>query len=218
MKPNLKDIFSGQIYGITCFETSCGRGNKYVVQEMLKAGIRIIQYREKFRAKRIRYEECCWLRKITREYNALFIINDDVDFAILCEADGVHIGQDDLSLKKVRKLIKPDQFIGLSTHNPKQAKEALRIGADYIGVGPIYPTQTKKNTIQAEGLDYIRYVSQNIDLPFVAIGGIKEHNIAEALEAGARCVSLVTEITEARNIQQKIKNIQINFVNQRCEI
>ena len=208
MKPNIKDIFSGQIYGITCFETSCGRGNKYVVSEMLKAGIRIIQYREKFRTKKIKYEECCWLRKITREYNALFIINDDVDLAVICEADGIHIGQDDIPLKEVRKLIKSDQFIGLSTHNPKQAKEALRIGADYIGVGPIYPTQTKKNAIQAVGLEYIRYVSQNIDLPFVAIGGIKEHNIAEVIKAGACCVSLVTEITEARNVQQKIKNIQ----------
>ena len=208
MKPNLKDIFYGQIYGITCFETSCGRGNKYVVSEMLKAGIKIIQYREKFRTKKIKYEECCWLRKITQEYNALFIINDDIDLAILCEADGLHIGQDDIPLKEVRKLIKPDQFIGLSTHNPKQAKEALRIGADYIGVGPIYNTQTKKNTAQAVGLEYIRYVSKNIHLPFVAIGGIKESNIAEVIKAGARCVSLVTEITEAPNIQQKIKNIQ----------
>ena len=211
MKSNLKDIFSGKIYGITCFETSCGRGNEYVVSEMHKAGIKIIQYREKFRAKKVKYEECCWLRKITREYNALFIINDDVDLAILCEADGIHIGQDDIPIKDVRKLIKPEQFIGLSTHNPKQAKEALRIGADYIGVGPIYPTQTKKNAVQAVGLEYIRYVSQNIDIPFVAIGGIKEHNIAEVLEAGAHCVSLVTEITEAPNIQQKIRNIQTAF-------
>lgn len=208
MKPNLNNIFSGQIYGITCFETSCERGNKCVVSEMLKAGIRIIQYREKFRTKKIKYEECCWLRKITQKYNALFIINDDVDLAILCEADGIHIGQDDLPLKEVRKLIKPDQFIGLSTHNPKQAREALRIGADYIGVGPIYETQTKRNAAQAVGLEYIKYVSQNIDLPFVAIGGIKESNIADVVKAGARCVSLVTEITEAPNIQQKIKNIQ----------
>lgn len=179
-----------------------------MVSEMLKAGIRIIQYREKFRTKRIKYEECCWLRKITREYNALFIINDDVDLAILCGADGIHIGQDDLPLKEVRKLINSNQFIGLSTHNPKQAKEALRIGADYIGVGPIYETQTKKNAIQAVGLEYIRYVSKNIHLPFVAIGGLKESNICRVVKAGARCVSLVTEITEAHNIQQKIKNIQ----------
>ncbi len=179
-----------------------------MVSEMLKAGIKIIQYREKFRTKRIKYEECCWLRKITREYNALFIVNDDIDLAILCKTDGIHIGQDDLPLKEVRKLIKPDQFIGLSTHNPEQAREALRTGADYIGVGPIYETQTKKNAIQATELEYIRYVSKNIDVPFVAIGGIKEHNIAEVLESGASCVSLVTEITEAPNIQQKIKNIQ----------
>ena len=84
----------------------------------------------------------------------------------------------------------------------------MRVGADYIGVGPIYPTQTKRNATQAVGLEYIRYVSQNIGLPFVAIGGIKERNIAEVIKAGARCVSLVTEITEAPNIQQKIKNIQ----------
>ncbi len=179
-----------------------------MVSEMLKAGIRIIQYREKFRTKKIRYEECCWLRKITLKYNALFIVNDDVDLAVLCEADGIHIGQDDLPLKEVRKLINPNQFIGLSTHNPEQAKEAMRIGADYIGVGPIYPTQTKKNAIQAVGLEYIRYVSKNVDLPFVAIGGIKESNIAEVVKAGARCVSLVTEITEAPDIHQKIKNIQ----------
>jgi len=179
-----------------------------VVNEMLKAGIKIIQYREKFRTKRIKYEECCWLRKITREYDALFIVNDDVDLAILCEADGIHIGQNDIPLEEIRKLIKPDQFIGLSTHNPKQAKEALRIGADYIGVGPIYETQTKKNVVQSVGLEYISYVSQNINLPFVAIGGIKESNIAEVIKSGARCVSSVTVITEASDIRQKIKNIQ----------
>ena len=203
----LEKLFYGSIYGITCFEHSLSRSNEYVVSRMLEAGVRIIQYREKYRSKRIKHEECLLLRKITKKYNALFIVNDDIDLAVLCKADGIHIGQDDLPLKEARKLISRKQFIGISTHSPAQAMEAVKAGADYIGAGPVFTTATKEGAGRPVGTDYIRYVKENIKLPFVAIGGIKEHNISEVLKAGATCISLVTEITAAKNIKQKVKNI-----------
>ena len=205
---NLENMFKHQIYSITCFEHSRGRSTEYVVSEMLEAGIRIIQYREKHRSKRIKYEECMLLRKITRRYNAIFIVNDDVDIALLADADGIHIGQDDLPLKEVRKLIRKNQFIGISTHNPRQAREAVKAGADYIGVGPVFKTETKEEVFNhLTGTKYIRYVVKNINLPFVAIGGVKKHNIDEVIKAGAECVSLVTEITGTEDIREKAKNI-----------
>ena len=203
----LEKLFDGNIYGITCFEHSLGRSNEYVVREMLETGVRIIQYREKYRSKRIKYEECLLLRKITKDYNALFIVNDDIDLAVLSKADGIHLGQDDLPLKEARKLKNKKQFIGISTHSPQQAREAVKAGADYIGAGPVFATATKEGICRPVGLESIKYVSNNIKVPFVAIGGIKEHNMDEVLKAGASCLSLVTEITAAKNIPGKIKNI-----------
>ncbi len=202
---DLRKLFEHQLYGITCFEHSRGRSTERVVEEMLEAGIRIIQYREKHRAKSIKYDECVMVRELTRRYNTLFIVNDDVDLAVLTDADGIHIGQEDLPLKEVRSLIKEDMFIGISTHNPAQAREAVKVKADYIGVGPIFETRTKEGVCKPVGTEYIRYVVKNINLPFVAIGGIKEHNIDEVSKAGAKCISLVTGITEAKNIREKVR-------------
>ncbi len=204
---DLRKFFEHQVYGITCFERSRGRSTGYVVEEMLEAGIKIIQYREKRRVKSVKYDECVLIRELTRKYNALFIVNDDVDLAVLTDADGVHIGQEDLPLREVRGLIGKDMFIGVSTHNPAQAREAAEAGADYIGVGPVFETRTKEGVCSPVGTGYISYVVKNINLPFVAIGGIKEHNINEVIKAGARCISLVTEITEAENIREKVRAV-----------
>ncbi len=204
---DLKRLFKNQVYGITCFERDRGRGTEWVVKEMLKAGIKIIQYREKHRPVDVKYDECVLIRELTRKHNALFIVNDDVGLAALTDADGVHLGQDDLPLKEARKLMNKNQFIGISTHSPRQAREAVKLGADYIGAGPVFRTQTKEGVCGPVGVEYVEYVAREINLPFVAIGGIKEHNVAEVIKAGAECVALVTEITEAENIQEKVKAV-----------
>jgi thiamine-phosphate pyrophosphorylase len=126
------------------------------------------------------------------------------------KADGVHIGQDDLPPEKVRELIGDDLVLGLSTHSPAQAQAAEALGGviDYIGVGPIFTTHTKKNVCDAVGLEYLDYVVRHIKLPFVAIGGIKEHNIAQVRQARAQTIALVTEIVGAEEIIAKVRSLR----------
>lgn len=202
------ELLQTDLYGITAEEYSRGRRNIQVVQEMLAAGIRVIQYREKDKDLRTKYQECLQIRELTRAAGAIFIVNDHVDLALLVDADGVHIGQEDLPPQAVRKLLGPERILGLSTHSPEQARVALEAGVDYIGVGPIYATKTKKDVCEPVGLTYLDYVVQNINLPFVAIGGIKEFNLHEVVQRGARCVALVTEIVSAEQIGEKIKRVR----------
>lgn len=194
----------GGLYGLTAEKFSLGRTNADVVRAMLDAGIRIIQYREKTKKMGLKYEECLQLRAMTREAGAAFIVNDDIDLALLVGADGVHVGQEDLPVEAVRSLVGEDMSIGLSTHSPEQARAAVTRGADYIGVGPIFATQTKEDVCAPVGFEYLDFVVRNLDLPFVAIGGIKEHNLGDVVAHGARCMALVTEITAAEDIRSKI--------------
>ena len=129
----------------------------------------------------------------------------------MVEADGIHLGQDDISIKEARKIFKG--IIGLSTHSPEQARKAVGDGVDYIGVGPIYSTKTKKNVCPAVGLEYLEYVAENIKIPFVAIGGIKENNIKEVISRGAKTIAVVTEITGSKDIMGTIKKLQNHFQN-----
>ena len=209
---NLRKIFHRQIYGITCFEKSLGRGNLYVVKKMLESGIRIIQYREKYRNSREKLAECLHIRELTKKYGAVFIVNDSPALAVLSGADGLHLGQEDLPVFAARKLIKKNMFIGVSTHSPAQAKKAAAEGADYIGVGPVFKTDTKENPCKPVGIKYVRYAAKNAAVPFVAIGGIKEHKLDEVLEAGAYCVCLVSEITAARDIKRKVSGIFAHLI------
>ncbi|MFW6022606.1 MAG: thiamine phosphate synthase [Halanaerobiaceae bacterium] len=196
------------IYGITAEKYSCGRSNVEVVRDMLAAGIKIIQYREKEKSMFEKYQECKVIRQLTRDNGVVFIVNDHIDLALAVEADGVHIGQNDLPIEVVRQLVDDDMVIGLSTHSPEQAHDAVQRGADYIGVGPIFNTNTKENVCASVGIDYLKYVAENIDIPFVAIGGIKEHNVLDVKKNGAYCVCLVTEIVGAEDIQAKIRSIR----------
>lgn len=195
------------LYCITAQNLSKGRNNIDVVKEMIDGGAKIIQYREKYREIRQRYEECKVIREMTEKAGVTFIINDNIDIAMLVKPDGIHIGQDDLPIEEARKLVGEDMIIGLSTHSPEQAQQAVKDGADYIGTGPLYETFTKDNVCAPVGLEYLEYVVNNINLPHVAIGGIKEHNLKDVLEKRARCVCLVSDIVGADNIQLKIKSI-----------
>lgn len=197
-------IRAGGLYGLTAEKFSLGRGNEEVVRAMLDEGIRIIQYREKTKKMGRKYEECLRLRAMTREVGAALIINDDIDLALLVGADGVHVGQEDLPVAAVRALVGENTAIGLSTHAPAEARAAVADGADYIGVGPIFATATKEDVCAPVGLGYLDFVAAQVDLPFVAIGGIKEHNLAEVVAHGARCAALVTEITAAPDLRGKI--------------
>ena len=209
LRAGLAGIIQADIYGITAEEHSLGRNNIEVVEQMLAGGVRVIQYREKDKKAREKYLECMKIREMTREAGAVFIVNDDVDIAILVCADGVHVGQDDLPPEEVRRLVGEQMVIGLSTHSPEQARAALAGGVDYIGVGPIFATRTKKDVCDPVGLGYLEYVVRNIKIPAVAIGGIKEHNIGEVARRGACCIALVTEIVGAADIPAKVEALRL---------
>lgn len=192
------------LYCILAEEFSQGRSNIEIARDLIESGVKVIQYREKEKKALYKYQECLQLRQITKEAGVTFIINDDIDIALLVRADGVHIGQEDLPIEEVRKLVGDEMIIGLSTHSPEQGIDAVAKGADYIGVGPIFKTYTKKDVCDPVGLEYLDFVVNNLDIPFVAIGGIKEHNIARVANHGARCICLVTDIVGAQDIGAKI--------------
>lgn len=196
------------IYAITDSRLSLGRPLEEVASALLGAGVRILQYREKCFKGGEMLEECRLLRRLTREAGACFIVNDHIDIAMLVKADGVHVGQEDLPVPEVRSLVGPDVIIGLSTHEPEQALAARGLGADYLGVGPIFATQTKEDVVAPVGFDYLDWVAANIDLPFVAIGGIKTHNIGDVARHGARCCCLVSELVGAPDIAASVRAVR----------
>jgi thiamine-phosphate pyrophosphorylase len=204
----MKNFLAGGIYAILSEEHSLGRSNPEVAGMLLESGVRVIQYREKDKKAGAMLEDCLAIRDMTRKAGASFIVNDHVDLAILADADGVHLGQEDLPPHAVRRLLGPEKIIGLSTHGPGQARAAQSSGAvDYIGVGPIFATATKKDVCEPVGLEYLRYVIEKIELPFVAIGGIKEHNVARVRECGARTICMVTEIVGAEDIPARVRSL-----------
>lgn len=204
-------VLETDLYGITAEKWSGGRSNLDVAADMIRGGIKVIQYREKDKSALEKYRECVFLRTITKEAGVLFIVNDHVDLALAVEADGVHIGQEDMPPHVVRGLIGTEMLMGISTHNPIQAQEAIRSGADYIGVGPLYSTQTKVDVCAPVGLGYLEYAVKNVKIPFVAIGGIKRHNLHEVVSRGARCMAMVTEIVGAEDLVACVQEIRGNI-------
>lgn len=195
------------VYAIT--DSKSGKNKKFLeyCEDLLKGGAKIIQYREKKRDLKLLLEEAKALRELTLKYNATFIVNDYIDIALLSEADGIHIGQDDLPIKDVRKILGENRIIGISTHNPQEAQQAIIDGADYIGVGPIFYTETKEDVCAPVTLEYLDFVNKNIKLPYVAIGGIKENNIDKVLAMGAKSICLVSELVGADNTLETTKRI-----------
>ncbi|WP_231881738.1 thiamine phosphate synthase [Anaerosporomusa subterranea] len=204
-----RDVFqSAGLYCLTDSKLSCGRNNLTIVEQMLSAGLRIVQYREKNQSQLTMYKECLAIRDLTRSFGATFIVNDDIALAMAVCADGVHVGQDDLPVPAVRLLVGESMLIGLSTHTPEQAQAAVRLGADYIGVGPVYSTLTKKDVGNPVGLSYVDYVAKNIALASVAIGGINAANVAEVIRHGADCAAMISDIVSAADISQQIQLVQ----------
>lgn len=197
------------VYGILGEKFSRGRSNVETARLMVEGGIDILQYREKRHLKTYRemYRECREIRRITRDAGVPFIVNDFLDLALLADADGVHQGQEDLPVSAVKALA-PHLMVGISTHSPRQAARAAADGADYIGVGPIFTTQTKEDVCDAVGLSYLEHVASRRDIPFVAIGGIKRRNLESVVQKGARTICLVTEIIAAADIGGRIREIK----------
>ncbi len=178
-----------------------------MIAAQIKGGADVIQLREKGMSKRERLELGLRIRDITRKEDVLFIVNDDVDLALILDADGVHLGQDDIPIKHARPLLK-DKIIGVSTHSLEQIRDAVESGADYVGVGPIFETQTKENRAPLVGLDLLDLAREHCPVPYVAIGGIGEENIGSLVEVGCRRAAIISDILLAGDIEQKCRMLR----------
>jgi thiamine-phosphate pyrophosphorylase len=167
-----------------------------VVEAALQGGVDIIQYREKSLNDCDRLPTAHQLRELCHRYGALFIVNDRVDLALAVNADGVHLGQQDMPIAIARQMLGSHRIIGRSTTNPDEMQRAIAEGADYIGVGPVYATPTKADK-PAAGLEYVRHAAAQATVPWFAIGGIDPDNLHEVLEAGGQRVAVVRAIMQA---------------------
>lgn len=167
-----------------------------VVESALKGGIAIVQYREKQADDNTRLQTAHQMKTLCHQYGALFIVNDRVDIAAASEADGVHLGQQDLPMEAARKILGDNKIVGRSTTNPQELQRALDEGADYIGVGPVHETPTKPGKA-ASGNDYVRYAAAHATMPWFTIGGLTADNLGPTLAAGATRVAVVRALMEA---------------------
>jgi len=175
----------------------------HIAHLAITAGIKTIQLREKIQTRREIYKEALLLRSLTRKHGATFFINDYVDIALLVDADGVHLGQEDMPIKEARRILGENKIIGISTHTLKQAIKAQSEGADYIGFGPIFHTTTK-DAGRPKGIKALIEVKKHIKIPVVAIGGITLENAHEVLKAGADAIAVVSGILSG-DIKANIK-------------
>jgi len=185
-------------------------GGKYIVSAIEKAiqgGISLVQLRAKKLKTHEFFELSLKAREAAKKKDIPFIINDRVDIAFSCDADGVHLGQDDLPLSFARKILGKKKLIGVSVNTLKEAEEAEHRGADYLGVGPIFFTQTKKDIRPPIGLEGLRDIRKRIDLPILAIGGVNAGNAREIIEAGADGVAVVSAILSSENIKKATREL-----------
>ena len=173
---------------------------------MLEAGVRILQLRLKKVTTRDFLAAARAISQQCHRRDAIFIVNDRIDITMLSDADGVHLGQNDLPLEAARELLGPDKIIGVSTSGVEMAQAAEAGGADYIGFGPMYPGGLK-NTAQGRGLAGLVQVRAAVKLPIVAIGGITEATVSEVLAAGADAAEIITDVVKAPDIVAKIKSV-----------
>ncbi|MCA0986025.1 thiamine phosphate synthase [Guptibacillus algicola] len=189
------------LYVITGEEFHPGRKLLDVMEESILGGAEIIQLRDKKSSKRVILEKAKMLRELTKKHDVTFIVNDHIDIALAVDADGIHLGQDDLPISEARKIVGFDKIIGISTHKLEEARQAQQDGADYIGAGPVYATNSKSDVVDPVTTSYIQEVASEISIPFVAIGGIKLHNVDEVLAAGASRICVISEVVGSSNVR-----------------
>ena len=194
------------LYAIIDTQALKGRSHIEVASQIIRGGAKTIQLRDKLLSKKELLPVAQQLKNLCAEYNVLFIVNDYLDIALAADADGLHLGQNDLPTKVARKLLPIDKILGCSTTTVEQAITAEAEGADYIAVGSIYPT-TSKETAKVIGLEGLRQIRQAVALPLVAIGGITKDNAAEVIAAGASSVAIISAILQAESPEEAARQI-----------
>lgn len=198
------------LYVIIDPEATRGRDEAVIAAEAIEGGAHLIQLRDKAREKGLQLPVARQLQAICREGGALFFINDHVDLALAVEADGVHLGQKDLPVAVVRRLVPRGMIIGCSTNNADEARKAEADGADYVSVGRLFPTGSKQDTRPAT-LETLRAVKAAVSLPVCAIGGIDESNIDDVIAAGADMVSVIAAVVAADDVRAAARRLAANF-------
>lgn len=210
--------FDLSLYLVTDRSLSLNRSLDYIVEEAVKGGVTMVQLREKEASSREFYDLAVNLKKLLQPYKVPLIINDRLDIALACDADGLHIGQNDIPYNIARKLLGRDKIIGLSVENMEDAKEANKLDIDYIGISPVFSTATKTDTALALGIKGVREITRISSHPSVGIGGLNISNASNIIQAGANGVSVVSAIMSAPDpkeaateLKNEIEKVKSNF-------
>jgi thiamine-phosphate pyrophosphorylase len=193
------------IYAVIDVAFLKGRNLTAVAGGIIRGGVKIIQLRDKERRVKDFLASALELRELCNKHEALFIVNDSLEIALASEADGLHIGQDDLPVSAARRLLPIDKILGVSARTPEEAKTAKAEGADYLGVGAIFPTTTKQSG--AIGLDMLKQIRRSVDIPLVAIGGINQSNVKSVIKAGADASAVISAIMSAEDTEQATREL-----------
>lgn len=196
------------LYVITDRMLSRGKSHPEVARAAIEGGATIIQLRDKEASTRELIEAGLALRKLAREREVAFMVNDRVDVAMTVEADGVHVGQDDMPAKLARKLMGPGKIIGVSTSTVEEALGAEADGADYVSASPVFTTPTKPDTPPPTGLEGLRAIAEAVHVPVIAIGGINESNVEEVVKAGADGVAVISAVVAAPDIAEAARRLR----------
>lgn len=184
-------------------------GNVSDVKNAVSAGVQFIQYRDKMTSSKALYEEAVVLRRICKD--ATFIVNDRVDIAVGVGADGVHLGQEDLDCAVARKILGKGKIVGVTVHDPGEARDAERAGADYVAVGPIFATTTKSDAGDPLGIGTLEEVRSAVSIPVAAIGGIDLDNARRAISAGADVICAISPVVTKKDVKAEIEKFRRLF-------
>jgi thiamine-phosphate pyrophosphorylase len=194
-----------RLYAIIDPARAGGRSPAAVARELLSVGVRLIQYRDKRASSRQLYETCLELKALLQASGCSLVVNDRADVARAVEAEGVHLGQDDLPVEMARRVLGLDKWIGFSTHSVDQVVEADHSAADYIAFGPIFPTASKEKPDPVVGLEGLRQARRATRKPLVAIGGITLQNAPEVLAAGVDSLAVIGDLLDAPDIRRRAR-------------
>ena len=193
-----KILIDNDLYVITCEKADLIED----IENLLIGGVKIIQYRFKKTDDSNNIKNAKIISRLCKSHGAIFIVNDRVDIALACEADGVHLGQNDLGLISARRILGFSKIIGISANNEEDIKQAIQDGCDYLGIGPIFETSTKKDK-KPLGIDKLKRLTKDIEIPWYAIGGIKEENIPKLKSNGIKKVAIISDIMNDVNPKNK---------------
>ena len=196
---------------ITARHEALGRDHVAVAREALRGGADMIQLREKTGSLRALLPEARAIQALCREHGALFIVNDRVDLALVVDADGAHVGQEDFPAREARRLL-GGRLLGVSTHDRAQAEAAAAAGADYIGFGPMFATGSKDTGYAPRGLAMLQEIRLAVRLPILAIGGITVDNVSGVIAAGATAPAVISAVAEAPDVAEAARTFRASVV------